>query len=215
MESLNGLRVKNWQIVSGCERLTPGCDSCPSYWEYLADDRDYSAMFHPERLVEPLKEKLPHRYVVALGSDMFHESVSIENLESIFEVMHQCPHHFFELTTKRIERAYTATKDFDWPKNVSMGVSVESGEYKWRIEYLKKMAPPFKVISMVPLLASMGDLNLDGISMVGIQAETWGLKRPMLPEWAGEIKEQCKNQGVNFHQEANILINGAIQCPVQ
>jgi len=215
MEGLNGLRVKNWQIVSGCERLTEGCDSCPSFWEYLADDRDYSAKFHKERLVEPLRENKPHRYVVALGSDMFHESVSIENLESIFEVIRQCPHHFFELTTKRIERCYTATKEIEWPENCSLGVSIETGEYKWRLNFLKKVAVKFKLISMVPLLGPMGEINLDGIAMVGVQAETWGLCRDMKPEWIGEIKSQCKTQGVIFHQETNILINGEIQCPAQ
>lgn len=215
MEGLNGLRVKNWDIVTGCERLTEGCDSCPSYWEYLRDGRDYSATFHPGKLSDPIKEKQPHRYLVALGSDLFHESVSIENLESIFEVMNKCHHHFFEITTKRIERCYTATKDFNWSKNISLGVSVESGEYKWRINYLRKTKANIKVVSMVPLLGAMGKLRLDGIAMVGVQPETWGLKRKMEEKWVDRIKNECRDQGVIFHQETNILINGEVECPAQ
>ena len=213
--NIDGLNTANWAIVSGCERLTEGCDSCPSYWEYMAENRDYSARFHTERLNDPINNKTPTRYVVALGSDLFHESVKIEELEKVFETMIIADWHFYELTTKRIERCYTATQNFTWPKNISMGVSVESGEYKWRINYLRKMAPIFKVISIVPLLAPMGKLDLYGIAMVGVQPETWGLKRECKKEWIDEIELQCKEQGVLFHMESNILINGEIECPVQ
>jgi protein gp37 len=129
--------------------------------------------------------------------------------------MRQAHWHFFELATKRAERAFTSTTELQWPKNVSFSVSIESGEYKWRMDYLKKTGATIKVISMVPLLGPMGKLDRDGIAIVGVQAETWGLKREMKPEWVEEIEEQCNRQGVIFQEETNILINEEVQCPVR
>jgi protein gp37 len=129
--------------------------------------------------------------------------------------MNSCDRHFFEVTTKRAERMYCVTKDFTIKKHITMGVSVEHGDYKWRLEYLRKCPAVIKIVSMVPLLGPMGKLNLHGFAMVGIQAETWGDKRGMKDEWVEEIKTQCEEQGVIFHEEANILINGELECPEQ
>jgi protein gp37 len=211
----NNFRQENWEIVTGCERLTEGCDSCPSYWEYLADNRDYSPRFNEKLLTVPMRNVVPTRYVVALGSDLFHESVSIDQIEKVFTVMNSCDRHFFEVTTKRAERMYCVTKDFKMKKHITMGVSVEHGDYKWRLEYLRKCPAVIKIVSMVPLLGPIGKLNLYGFAMVGIQPETWGLKREMKQEWADHVKVQCLEQGVIFHEEANILLDGELECPVQ
>ena len=100
-------------------------------------------------------------------------------------------------------------------KHITMGVSVEHGDYKWRLEYLRKCPAVIKIVSMVPLLGPIGKLNLYGFAMVGIQPETWGLKREMKQEWADHVKVQCLEQGVIFHEEANILLDGELECPVQ
>jgi len=211
---MENIRIKNWQVVTGCERLTPGCDSCPSYWEYVADNRDYNAVFQPEKIKDPLKNPVPTKYTVALGSDLFHEAVTRENLELIFETMNKADWHWFEVGTKRAERMYCVSKDFNWTKNISLAVSVESHEYKWRIDYLRKSPAIVKVLSMVPLLGPIGDLDLSGIAIAGIQPETWGFKREYKKEWGEDIERQCKEQGVIFlDSETDLYLDGGVSCP--
>lgn len=189
---------KNWEIVTGCERLTPGCDSCPSYWEYKEKGLDYSPVFNGDLLLEPTGNSIPTQYLVALGSDLFHEAVKPEEIKAVFDVIRESPQHWFEITTKRAERMYCITKGFEWPLNVSIAVSIESSEYLWRLEYLKSCGAKMKAVSMVPLLGKIGKADFRGVHLVGIQEENWGLKRPMQDEWADEIETQCKEQGIMF-----------------
>ena len=45
--------VLNWPVVTGCERISPGCNSCPSFWEYFDEGKDYSPVIHKDILEEP------------------------------------------------------------------------------------------------------------------------------------------------------------------
>ena len=98
------MNIEEWNIITGCERLTPGCDNCPTYWEYKKKGWDYTPIFHSEALRIPLENKVPTAYMVAVGSDLFHESVGLKNLRSVFYVMTEAKWHHFEIVTKRIER---------------------------------------------------------------------------------------------------------------
>jgi protein gp37 len=194
------IRTGNWEIVTGCERLTYGCDSCPSYLDYKSRGQNYDAIFNKECLDVPLENPLPTRYTVALGSDIFHEAVVGSQLLEIFDVMKRCSRHYFEIVTKRAERCAYISKDLGlhYGMNVSLGMSVEDKRSKWRIEYLKETEAKIKIVSMVPLLGDMGKLDLDGIALVGVAKETWGYKRPCHEEWIDRIEMQCKEQGVVF-----------------
>jgi protein gp37 len=211
---MENIAAINWEVVTGCERLTPGCDSCPSYWEYKAQGKNYNVKFCPDQLQAPLDNPTPTKYAVALGSDLFHEAVTPENLKAVFEVMNKASWHWFEVGTKRAERMYCMANSLKWTKNISLAVSVESHEYKWRIEYLRNSPAIVKVISMVPLLGPMGDLDLSGIAIAGIQRETWGFKREFKKEWADDIARQCSEQGVLFlDSETDLYENGEVVCP--
>ena len=214
IQEIDGLRVSNWDIVVGCERLTEGCDSCPSYWEYKENGLDYNARYNPSVLLAPLDNPNPTKYTVGIGSDLFHEAVTVENLASVFGVMNQAHWHFFEIATKRAERMYCVSKDFQWGRNISLAVAVESGDYKWRIGYLRKSKAIIKAVSMVPLLGDMGKLDLSGIAIVGVQPETWGLKREMKQSWYDSVKLQCFEQGVIFYEnETYLYSHGELKCP--
>ena len=134
---MEGLARKNWEIVTGCERLTPGCDSCPSYWHYEANGLDYTCNPQMHNLEIPSHEPFSKIYSVALGSDLFHESVGHDDLKRIFISMNNARHHCFEIVTKRIERAYCVSKELEWTENIWLGVALESGLYRWRVDYLR------------------------------------------------------------------------------
>ena len=189
---------KNWEIVTGCERLTEGCDSCPSYWYYKDNDLDYSVVPHMNLLTIPVDDQFSKIYAVAVGSDLFHESVSLNNLKIIFDVMNRSRHHYFEIVTKRIERASCIAKELTWTDNIWLGVAIESGEYRWRIDYLRKIPAKFKFLSACPMLGPFTQVDLSGINQVGVVEETWHHKRGIKNEWVEDLREQCDEQGVDF-----------------
>ena len=190
------MKSVNWKIVKGCERLTHGCDSCPSYWYHKKNGLDYSVSVDMDALELPGLEVIPRKYLVAHGSDLFHESVSVNNLKIIFKTMNNLRHHTFEITTKRIERAACIANEFEWTDNIHLGVGVESGRYRWRLDYLRDIPAKYRFVSACPMLGPFPNANLSGIDYVGIVEETWGMKRPMDIVWAEELILQCDQQSV-------------------
>ena len=69
---------------------------------------------------------------------------------------------------------------------------------KHRIDYLRNIKANIRFISMEPLLEDVRNLNLENIHWVIVGGESGISARPMKPEWALNIKEQCKQQDVAF-----------------
>jgi protein gp37 len=116
---------KTWNPVRGCSRVSSGCANCYAirhahrfsgpgrpyegltvYRERRPGGVDWSgtARFVPEMLSQPLHWKKPQRIFVNSMSDLFHESLSDEDIISVFNVMRQCSQHAFQVLTKRPER---------------------------------------------------------------------------------------------------------------
>jgi protein gp37 len=49
-----------------------------------------------------------------------------------------------------------------------------------------------------PLLEDLGDLNLHNIHWVIVGGESGSKARPMKPDWARSIKQQCEEAGVAY-----------------
>lgn len=58
----------------------------------------------PEHLADPLRWRRPRRVFVNSMSDLFHESLSDEDIAAVFGVMAAAPQHTFQILTKRAER---------------------------------------------------------------------------------------------------------------
>ena len=71
-------------------------------------------------------------------SDLFHEKVPDDYIQSIFETMRKASWHQFQALTKRSERLLEISKRLPWPENVWMGVSVEDDTKYQRIIDLVK-----------------------------------------------------------------------------
>lgn len=113
---------RTWNPVRGCSRVSPGCDSCYAMgqahrfagpgkpYEGLTTIRkgkvDWSgvARFVPSALSEPLSWRKPQRVFVNSMSDLFHHSVTNEEIAAVFGVMAACPHLTFQVLTKRADR---------------------------------------------------------------------------------------------------------------
>lgn len=82
------------------------CKSCTAdrRWQRRVDWTGH-ARFVPETLAQPIKWKKPRRIFVNSMSDLFHPSLTNEEIAAVFGVMAACPQHTFQVLTKRPMRA--------------------------------------------------------------------------------------------------------------
>jgi protein gp37 len=146
----------------------------------------------------PLKWRQPRIVFVNSMSDMFHEEVPLDFIRRMFDVMRRASHHTFQALTKRSKRLVELAPKLDWPANVWMGVTVEHADYVGRIDDLRQTGARVKFLSLEPLLGPMPALDLSGIDWVIVGGESGPRARPMDPEWARDLREQCRRGGVPF-----------------
>jgi protein gp37 len=112
-----------WNPIRGCSRVSAGCDNCYAMgqahrfsgpgkpFEGLTTIRrgkvDWAgvARFIPNMLGIPLRWRKPRRIFVNSMSDLFHPSLSNEEIAAVFAVMAACPQHTFQVLTKQPKRA--------------------------------------------------------------------------------------------------------------
>jgi protein gp37 len=195
-----------WNPTTGCDLLSPGCDNC--YAERMSMRlkamgrtkyaNGFELTLHEKALALPLTWKKPQRIFVNSMSDLFHHSVPLEFIQRVFRTMAQAHWHEFQVLTKRSGRLLALSDELEWPANVWMGVSVESPEFKTRIDHLRPTGAAVKFLSVEPLLDALGPLNLEGIHWVIVGGESGPGARPMKSEWVEDIQRQCEHAHVPF-----------------
>src|ERR1051325_5565578 len=68
------------------------------------------ARFVPEMLDAPLRVRTPKRWFVNSMSDLFHHSVTDEQIDRVFAIMALARWHTFQVLTKRAERMASYTR---------------------------------------------------------------------------------------------------------
>jgi protein gp37 len=131
-------------------------------------------------------------------SDLFHESVPVDFIHQIFDVMHKASWHTFQILTKRSLRLLELDNKISWPMNVWMGVSVENSEYTYRINHLRPTHAKIKFMSLEPLLGPVENLNLTEIDWVIVGGESGPGARPIHEEWVTNIRDQCLISQIPF-----------------
>lgn len=111
-----------WNPTNGCSRVSPGCENC--YAErfagrFSAPGQRYEGLVRlgpngarwtgkmvltEKMLDQPLRWKRPRRIFVNSMSDLFHESLMDEQIDSVFAVMALAGRHTFQVLTKRADR---------------------------------------------------------------------------------------------------------------
>ena len=195
-----------WNPVTGCTKISPGCDNC--YAERLAlrlqamGQPNYANGFKltvQEQMLElPLRWKTPQMIFVNSMSDLFHRDVTTEYINRVFDVMKRARQHRFQVLTKRSLRLARLGKVLDWQPNIWMGVSVETKEYTFRIDHLRATNAHIKFLSLEPLLGPLPELNLQGIDWVIVGGESGPGARVMRIDWVLDIRDQCLRAGVPF-----------------
>jgi protein gp37 len=204
-----------WNPVTGCDRVSPGCDNC--YALTLA--KRLKAMGSPryqndggagtsgpgfgltchEDLVElPLHWRKPRLVFVNSMSDLFHPEVPDAFIARVFDTMKAADQHTFQILTKRPQRLAQMAHQLPWPSNVWMGVSVENARYRFRIDHLRRVPAKVRFLSVEPLIADVGELDLGGIHWVIVGGESGHNARPIEEQWVTSIRDQCVDAGVAF-----------------
>jgi protein gp37 len=195
-----------WNPVTGCTKVSPGCKNC--YAERMAKRlkamgqlnyrNGFDLTLHEHALEIPLRWKQPQTVFVNSMSDLFHEDVPLAFIKRVFAVMKKAHWHRFQVLTKRSERLFALRKKLDWPSNVWMGVSVETDDYAFRIDHLRKVDACVRFLSLEPLLGPLPNLNLKGIDWVIVGGESGPGARPVAEEWVLDIRDQCGKVSVPF-----------------
>ena len=195
-----------WNPVTGCTKISIGCKNC--YAERLAlrlkaaGSPNYANGFHvkvhPHALKIPLRWKQPRIIFVNSMSDIFHKDIPFDFISKVFNVMREVSHHRFQVLTKRSGRLLQLSGKLPWPDNIWMGVTVESNDYTFRIDQLRQTDAAVKFVSFEPLLGPIPNINLEGIDWVIVGGESGPGARPMKPEWATDIRDQCLAADVPF-----------------
>ena len=195
-----------WNPLTGCTKISPGCKIC--YAERMAlrlqamGQPNYANGFkltlHEDMLEAPLSWKKPQLVFVNSMSDLYHEGVPIEFILKVFDVMRRAFWHQFQVLTKRSQRLLELNSQIEWPDNVWMGVSVENGDYTFRIDHLRETDARIKFLSLEPLLGPLPNLNLSGIDWGIVGGESGPGARPMREEWVIQIRDQCEAADVPF-----------------
>lgn len=196
-----------WNPVTGCTKISAGCKFC--YAEVMTrrlkamgvekyKDGFKKVRIHEETLGIPYTWKKSKIVFVNSMSDLFHKDVPLEFIQRVFQVMNENPQHVFQVLTKRADRLAKIHDQLTWSHNIWMGVSVEDERVIERIDFLRNTGARVKFLSLEPLIGPLPSLNLKGIDWVIVGGESGNKPRPMDPEWALDIQEQCQSAKVAF-----------------
>jgi protein gp37 len=195
-----------WNPVRGCTKISPGCKNC--YAERFAErfrgvkrhpfEQGFDLQLVHAKLSEPLRWKTPQRIFVNSMSDLFHDKVPLEYIKGVFDVMNSAHWHQYQVLTKRAERLEALSSELPWASHIWMGVSIENGDYLWRIDHLRRTKAHIKFLSIEPLLGPVGKVDLRGIDWVIVGGESGPGARPMDAEWVKDVRNQCLRAGVAF-----------------
>jgi protein gp37 len=212
-----------WNPVTGCTKVSPGCDHCYAatfaerrlrdvYTRRLpvvdtAENRadPFAVRLWPDRLDYPLAWSEPRMIFVNSMSDLFHSDIPVEFVRDVFEVMLTADWHVYQVLTKRPARAaafwtrHALSFGLRWiPEHIWVGTSIEDENVLFRVRHLRSIRARVRFLSCEPLLGPLNGLELEGMSWVIGGGESGADARPVDASWALELRNRCVDAGVPF-----------------
>ncbi|WP_281806107.1 DUF5131 family protein [Methylocystis echinoides] len=199
-----------WNPVTGCTKISPGCLNC--YAERFSErfrgvsghpfENGFDLTLRPERLEQPLRWRRSRMIFVNSMSDLFHKHVPLHFIDAVFDTMEKADWHEYQLLTKRSSRmrSYINSRyaERPVPNHIWIGVSIEDGARKSRVEHLRSTNATVRFVSIEPLIGAISTLDLSEIHWVIVGGESGPKARSMEEAWVVEIREQCLLAGVPF-----------------
>lgn len=215
------------QVGWFCEHVSRECDFCYAEKQnvntFFGNGLPYKSSSLPqlelfldeEMLTRPLRWRRPRHIFVCSMTDLFGRFVNGEWIDRIFEVMHAAKQHTFQVLTKRPERMYDHVSRSAWLSNdplpnVWLGVSAgDQSAAEKRVPLLLQTPAAVRFVSAEPLLGPV-DLSIylasgyvepphtDVVDWVIAGGESGPSARPMHPDWARKIRDDCGDYGRAF-----------------
>jgi protein gp37 len=199
-----------WNPVTGCTKISPGCLNC--YAERFSErfrgvpghpfENGFDLTLRPDRIKQPLRWRRSKMVFVNSMSDLFHKKVPIPFIDDVFDTMEKADWHEYQLLTKRSSRmrSYINARysERPVPSHIWLGVSIEDRARKSRAEHLRTTNAAVRFLSIEPLIAPVGTLDLSGIHWVIVGGESGPKARQMEEAWVLDVREQCLRAGVPF-----------------
>lgn len=225
---------ETWNPVTGCTPISEGCRNCyakrmarrlAGRCGYPPAPNHFDVTLHPDRLEQPPKWRKPRMIFVCSMSDLFHEDIADSYIGSVFDVALRAPQHTYQFLTKRSKRVlefareYCQHRDIDClPANWWGLVTAENQRAAdERIPDLLKAPWAVRGVSCEPLLGPVDIKDYlrgfgrfyssTSIDWTIAGGETGPGARPMHPNWARGLRDQCQEAGVSFFFKQQI-ING-------
>jgi protein gp37 len=205
-----------WNPWVGCGKVSPACDHC--YAEGWAKRTGQSQLWNGERrrtsrsnwrAIEVIDRKARDAgtrqtvFCASLG-DCFDNQVPDEWRADMWSVIGAATNLDFLLLTKRpqnIARMLPVGWNDGWP-NVWLGTTAEDGHhYRQRWHHLAGVPCRLRFLSYEPALGAIGDLDLGRVGApewIICGGESGPHARPMHPDWARSVRDQCMQRGVPF-----------------
>jgi protein gp37 len=83
-------------------------------------------------------------------ADLFHEQVPFGFADKVLAAIRQIGQHCYQIVTKRAARMTGILASLRCPKNVWLGVTVETSAEKRRIDYLRRLPASVRFLSCEP-----------------------------------------------------------------
>lgn len=199
-----------WNPVTGCTKLSAGCDRC--YAERFSErfrgvpghpfEPGFDLTLRPARLEQPKQWRRRRLIFVNSMSDLFHKNIPADYVSRVFDTMESADWHVYQVLTKRssLMRNFVNQRypDHPVPAHIWLGVSIENASTLSRLRHLKQANASVRFVSFEPLLGSVGAADLTDIHWVIAGGESGPGARPVEPDWIREIRDGCQKQRVAF-----------------
>ncbi len=212
----------------GCTKVGPGCDHCyaeawskragESIWGVGAPRRPIKSVFTTLNKLQRtaaafhMEHGRPRRVFIQSMSDLFDNEVPIEWFATAWGAIHAVSDLRVQIVTKRlpmVEKRLEALGEHPlagWPRNPGLLASVVNQDEAERdiprlIALKVKYGIPWIGLSMEPLLGTvvLREEWLRDLDWVIVGGESGPGARPMHPDWARSLRDQCAAAGVAFH----------------
>jgi protein gp37 len=232
-QGANGEPGYTFNIVWGCEKVSPACKNCYAETWAKRYGFDVWGADKPRRTFGAAHWKEPIRWNTAAEKAQSMRSVFCSSMADVFEdhptlaaeriklwdLIKATPWLKWLLLTKRpenVRRMVPSTWLDEWPANVFPGFTAENQEwYDRRHDHalLTRTETPW-FVSYEPALGPIDFRGLFGIAWLIVGGESGAGARPMMLSWVRSARDQANAAGVPFFLKQKIESGKKISLPV-